>query len=266
MSAQPSWNCGHIAGRSTSLFDVDLYRLDEGFSGPVHQHGRPGIAWGVTGAMQVVGAGRTDDIFAAAPLFIPADYPHRERVPFGLAVCVLARPRGPAFPGGFESRVGALPAGAALRTGRRLLRELTEGDDVSDLAVDAALLEALAVLARHEAPRARNGSRLAPWLERVRDRLHDDFRDPPAAARLAADAGVSASHLSRAFRDAFGCSIPRYLRDLRVRRAALLLAETPDPVSAVALDAGFYDQSHLTRSFRAALGVTPSAYRRMSRD
>jgi AraC-like DNA-binding protein len=43
--------------------------------------------------------------------------------------------------------------------------------------------------------------------------------------------------------------------------AARELAETAEPLSEIALRAGFYDQSHFTNVFRRTLGVTPSAYR-----
>jgi len=76
-------------------------------------------------------------------------------------------------------------------------------------------------------------------------------------SKLARDAGVSAAHLSRAFRAAHDTSIPRFVRALRVRRAALLLAQTQRPVADVAVAAGFYDQSHLNRCFREAIASPP---------
>jgi AraC-like DNA-binding protein len=264
MRTAPRSACDRIARRSTSLFDVELYRLDDAHRGPAHEHGRPAIAWGVTGAMQVVGARRTDDILSAPPLFIPADYRHHERVPYGAALCVLARPRAEEFPGEFRTGIGAVEARAVRATGRALMKELAAGDDVSDLAVDAAMLDALAGLRRAARSDGSRGGR-ADWMRRVEERLADEYADPPSAAELARDAGVSAAHLSRAFRAAHGVTIPRFLRGLRLRRAAALLARTDDAIADIALDAGFYDQSHLTRAFREGQGETPGAYRRMVR-
>lgn len=257
--------CGRIAARSTALFEVELYRLDETHRGPDHEHGRPAIAWGVTGAMQVVGAHRTDDLFSAPPLFVPAEYRHHERVPFGTAMCILARPLKEEFPGGFRAGIGALSVAAVSATGRALLREIAEGDDVSDLAVDAALLEALAALtrARRHDRFARGGT---DWMGRVEERLTDGYAAPPSAAELAREAGISPAHLSRAFRAAHGVSIPCFVRRLRLRRAAALLSRTDEAIADIALAAGFYDQSHPTRAFRDGFGVTPGAYRRMVRE
>ncbi|HSM35109.1 MAG TPA: AraC family transcriptional regulator [Longimicrobiales bacterium] len=262
MRTQQASACGCIAKRSTSLFDVGLYRLDDTHDGPAHEHGRPAIAWGVTGAMQVVGRQRRDEVFPAPPLFIPADYRHSERVPFGVAMCILATPRSDDFPGRFRAGIGVLRNPSVRDTGRALMREIAEGDDVTDLAIDAALLEALAALTRAGRAEAARAAR-ADWMRQVEERLADEFANPPSAAQLAREAGVTPAHLSRAFRRTHGVSVPRYLRRLRLQRAAALLAGTDRPISDIALAAGFYDQSHLTRVFRQALGVTPGVYRSM---
>lgn len=256
--------CGRVAALSTRLFEVGLYRLAASHRGADHEHGRPAIAWGAGGAMQVVSrTGGTHDLFTDPPLFIPADYRHHERVPFGVALCVLARPIEAEFPGEFRASAGTLRTPHGRDAGFALLRELTHADDVSELAVDAALLDVLTALAR-DRPDAGASDASAPWLSRVGERLADEYVDPPSAAELARDAGVSPSHLSRAFRAAYGVSIPVFVRRLRVRRAASLLVRTDRPVADVALAAGFYDQSHLTRSFGRAMGVTPAAYRRLA--
>ena len=49
---------------------------------------------------------------------------------------------------------------------------------------------------------------------------------------------------------------------LRIHTAARLLAETSRPVSAIAREVGFYDQSALTRYFKRIMGVTPTAFRK----
>ena len=76
-----------------------------------------------------------------------------------------------------------------------------------------------------------------------------------AAARL----GVHPTHLVRAFTAAFGLPPHAYLVGRRVDRArALLLAG--QSAAGVAAAAGFYDQAHLTRTFRRYLGTTPAKF------
>jgi AraC family transcriptional regulator len=84
-------------------------------------------------------------------------------------------------------------------------------------------------------------------------------------ARLAAAARVHPDHLSRAFHRAFGLAVAQYVRTRRVIWAAEALETTDQPIAEVALEAGFCDQSHLTRSFRSVLGASPAAFRRRTR-
>jgi AraC family transcriptional regulator len=104
-------------------------------------------------------------------------------------------------------------------------------------------------------------SRRAPptWLRQVREEI-DDSGSSLRVRHLAASAGVHPVYLARQFRRFFGSSVISYLQRQRVMRAAELLASSSMPLSGVALQAGFADQSHLTRAFRAGTGLTPGAY------
>ena len=103
---------------------------------------------------------------------------------------------------------------------------------------------------------------LPPEIRLVLERLE---REPgqgcarlPQLARLA---GVSPWRLSRAFRRGMGMSVPDYRAHLRLIRAKKLLARGENPAYA-ALEAGFFDQSHLNREFRRRVGMTPAVYAR----
>lgn len=106
---------------------------------------------------------------------------------------------------------------------------------------------------------------MPPWLIRVRERLHDSWRDAPSVSTLAAEADVHRVYLARRFRQHFGTTVTAYLRSLRVQAAASALATSDIPLAQVALDSGFSDQSHLSRSFRRATRLTPRDYRQRLR-
>src|SRR5262249_21388023 len=91
--------------------------------------------------------------------------------------------------------------------------------------------------------------------------LHARGADRLRLAKLAADVGVEPPYLARAFRQQTGCTMSEYRRRLWVHKAAHLLTSTDMSLSQVALAAGFADQSHLCRVFKAQLGITPQAYR-----
>ncbi|MEO8575388.1 MAG: AraC family transcriptional regulator [Gemmatimonadales bacterium] len=99
-----------------------------------------------------------------------------------------------------------------------------------------------------------------PWLERIRDLIHDTTGST-SVEDLAREAGVHRVHLARTFRDHYGVPVTRYARQVRVQSALTLLATGSISLSQLAHEAGFADQSHLTREVRAAVGSTPGAIR-----
>ena len=121
-------------------------------------------------------------------------------------------------------------------------------------------------MARGGASRTMKAGGLAPWQARLA--LHTLVRDLCAqlpVAELAARCGLSRSYFSKAFKATTGTSPHRWLLRQRVRRAAELLERTDDSVSRIAASCGFADQSHLTRTFHAIVGVSPAAWRRQRR-
>ena len=72
--------------------------------------------------------------------------------------------------------------------------------------------------------------------------------------------GLSPSHLAATFKRAERTTIHQYLVDLRLRRAASLLAGCDD-LTTLALSLGFASQSHFSNSFRRWAGCTPGKYR-----
>lgn len=155
----------------------------------------------------------------------------------------------------FDTRGGPL-VGLAVR----LFDEFGRTDAASALVIEGLALE-LFGLSLRTAEGGPTGP-APPWLERVREMLHESGVSPPGLARLADEAGVHPGYLAAAFRRHFGCSIGDYTRRRRILSACRQLTETDRPLAVIACDAGFADQSHFTRAFRRIVGVTPGAYRR----
>lgn len=144
----------------------------------------------------------------------------------------------------------------------RIARELRAPDDTTAVAVEGLVLEMLALSTRHGHDVERLARKPAPpWLARARDELHDRFLDPPRIRDLAAAAGVHPDHFARAFRLRFGVPVGCYVRRLRLDWATIRLEASTQAISAIALDAGFADQSHFTRAFKRHTGLTPKEYR-----
>lgn len=101
----------------------------------------------------------------------------------------------------------------------------------------------------------------------VRAELHirRHLAEPLELDQLARDLGLSRRSLFRRFDEWFGCSPARYIRDARMERAAELLRSTRLPVGLVA-ERVCVDPKRFSPLFKSRFGLTPSAYRRDSRE
>lgn len=128
-------------------------------------------------------------------------------------------------------------------------------DDVHEIAL--TLVDRLV-----SGPALRAPASPPPWLWRVREKVHEEFRRRPSLAELAEEAGVHRTHVARAFRRHFGCTVGDYVRRRRIESACRRLLEGTQDLGAVAYAAGFADQAHFTRDFRRLVGLTPGTFRR----
>ena len=147
------------------------------------------------------------------------------------------------------------------RLARRLARELRAPDAMTPLVAEGQVFEMLATTVRCCAASKREPG-VPGWLRRVEEMLCDRGLTPLRSRDLALAAGVHPVHLARVFRARHGISPGEYLRRRRLEWAAQRLAESTVPIADIALEAGFADQSHLTRSFHRWTGLTPFQYRR----
>jgi AraC-like DNA-binding protein len=99
-------------------------------------------------------------------------------------------------------------------------------------------------------------------LARVKDHIRAHCQDDITVADLAAVAGLSRAHLTRAFAARYRIAPHVYLNAVRIVRAQSLI-RLGMPLAQVALECGFADQSHFTRRFKGSVGVAPSAWRDM---
>jgi PAS domain S-box-containing protein len=92
--------------------------------------------------------------------------------------------------------------------------------------------------------------------------MHKRYAENLQMADLAAAAALSKSQFNRKFRRMFGTTPREYLLRVRTNAACRLLETTDMPVTAIALETGFFDHSHLTRIFQRIMNISPGAYRR----
>ena len=103
-------------------------------------------------------------------------------------------------------------------------------------------------------------------LRRVRDRIDREYAQPLDVEALASGIGMSAGHLSRQFKQAFGESPYAYLMTRRIERAMALLRRGDLSVTEVCFTVGCASLGTFSTRFTELVGVSPSVYRREAAD
>ena len=101
-------------------------------------------------------------------------------------------------------------------------------------------------------------------LRRVRDRIDREYAQPLDVEALARGANMSAGHLSREFRRAYGESPYAYLMTRRIERAMALLRRADLNVTEVCFAVGCSSLGTFSTRFTELVGVPPSVYRRQA--
>ena len=100
------------------------------------------------------------------------------------------------------------------------------------------------------------------WLRRVRDRIDREYAQPLDVEALARGAHMSAGHLSREFRLAYGEPPYGYLMTRRIERAMALLCRGDLSVTEVCFAVGYSSLGTFSSRFTDLVDMPPSAYRR----
>lgn len=152
---------------------------------------------------------------------------------------------------------GADPA-TALGQNYRSLTELSEIDDEEDLAEWVRRMLETQIECIHTNNSYPNSLLLTKAVRHMQANLHLHLRRDDVA-RVA---GLSPSHFSKLVSERMGRPFGQLLTQMRVNRAKELLLHADRSLSDIAIECGFFDQSHFNKSFRAATSHSPGEYRK----
>ena len=124
------------------------------------------------------------------------------------------------------------------------------------------LVELIVFLARHYAKIEAKEGRALLLLGGILGELESDCSRLWRLEEIVRRSGMSASYLSRVFREATGYTPIEYLIQMRVRKAMELLRSTSSSVTEIAASVGFTDANYFSRRFKTVAGVSPTSYRK----
>lgn len=228
---------------------------------PDHAHDWPFLSTLLRGSYVSRTRTREMEYRPGACVYHPRDFQHRDEIGrdgglfFGVQLGPgLLRDADRAVPGTGRD-IAVLEGNEAYLALGSLYAALCAGAET--LALEALVAELAGCLLT---PKLSGNGTMPAWLERTERRLHEERH--VSLDELSRDAGVHATTLTRLFRRYKNCSVGEFHARARVRRAFFAVVGSKAPLSEICHDAGYADQSHMTRAFRRAFAATPGELRR----
>jgi len=255
-------------GRPSRIVSIGSYRLTEACYArdqrvARHEHAFPSWTFVLSGSFQESFTRETHTCAAGSVLTKPSTADHSNRYGTSGAHCLIIEMLSPETAGRelstqlfMKPRIFA--EGLVPRLARQIQSEFGTIDRLTTFAVEGLLIELSVASSRVAQP----DRRISPkrWLNDVRDQLEAEFRSPPSLTDLASSHNLHPVYLCQQFRAAFGVSIGEFARSVRFEWARECLANQGASISSIALAAGFSDQAHFSRDFKARTGMSPRRY------
>ncbi|MDE6377996.1 MAG: helix-turn-helix domain-containing protein [Duncaniella sp.] len=141
---------------------------------------------------------------------------------------------------------------------------VTETDDTT---VDEQPAQPVAQLSPQPSPSALLSPADEQFMEKVMDFVNANMGNADAGVdEMAAHTATSRSSLNRKMKSLFGVTPADFIRESRLKRAAVLLVETDRSITDIALDCGFADINYFGKCFKASRKVSPTAFRKNHMD
>lgn len=230
---------------------------------PEHSHQEPDLCFVLAGSFTEVTGKQARRCRPRSVLFHPAGEAHSDHFHtsvrcFSLQFGTCGMDETPRSQPSVSNTSVNSPGGRLSQLAARLYREFSMPDPVSRTMIEGLALQMMAETFRQTtAP-----THAAPlWLEEAKAILHEQFSDRPSLMNLATSVGVHPVHLAREFRRFYGCTITAYVLQRRLDFACQEMLNSRASLINIALAAGFFDQSHFARTFKAQMGMSPNQYR-----
>jgi len=234
---------------------------------PKHSHARTCFSFVLKGGFTEKYGNKTRECEPLKTIYIPAGETHTDNF-LGLGARTLHVEIDSQSPRRFGETT-PLPANSTDFQGGivaslfcKLYQEFrTTPDTATALSIEGLVLEIIAASLRDRTKKAVKKN--SQDLERAREFLHAHFAERHSLARISQLIGMKPAHMAVAFRRRYGCTVGEYVRRLRIDFARRELADPEKPLVLIAQSAGFFDQSHFSKTFKIFTGQSPAEYRKV---
>ena len=127
------------------------------------------------------------------------------------------------------------------------------------------LLDQLAALQNRyvEEMRSKREADTVRPIRMAKQYIQNHYSEPITQEGVSSAVGLSAAYFSALFKKVEGEGFAKYLINVRMEQAKVLLRETNTPVAKICQQVGYNDLKHFTHTFEKVTGVKPSVYRKM---
>jgi AraC family transcriptional regulator len=261
---------GQFYGETSQTFSADSFRFTEkSYSSltklPAHAHEFSHFCFVLSGNYKEKIGARLFEREPAALVFYPPDVSHaEEHLTNGRHFLVEIDSKGLEKVreyGASLDEPAILSEDSSLWLATRMYKEFSERDEFSALALESISIELLIAASRKRSKLSE--SKPPHFLEKAKEFLHENFSTPTGLNELAKSVNIHPTHLARVFRQFENCTAGDYVRKIRIENARKRMLSTDESLVEIALETGFADQTHFTRSFKRITGITPTEFRRL---
>lgn len=138
----------------------------------------------------------------------------------------------------------------------KLNKEMEDDDQFSDMSILGIAAELTRSIVKNKSQ-----SSTPKYLLKVKSYIDQEPCFSPTLQELSQLVKISPEHLCREFKNKFGLTLGEYIRHKKISKACDLLKKKGMPIEDIAFELGFSDSSHLNKTFKKIIGLSPGAYR-----
>jgi AraC-like DNA-binding protein len=101
------------------------------------------------------------------------------------------------------------------------------------------------------------------WVKKVKERINDNPLETISLDKLSLEFSLHPNYIVRKFKEITGFKLSEYLTKIRLEHSMKHLLSNEENITSIALESGFYDQSHFNKNFKKHLDTTPNHFRKV---